>query len=89
MKIYLLDIKEVYIIIQKPDGTILNKKGSFQLSNDTELRYTQKTEAYYRNNGLKLSIVTEPFIQKITKGVYTITIYIEDYPVGLEMIKLS
>jgi len=52
------------------------------------LRYTDKTEAYYENNQLRISILTEKFIQKMVKGVYTVTIYIENYPVGLEMIRL-
>ncbi len=34
-------------------------------------------------------MVTDRFIQRIIKGVYTITIYIEGYPVGLEMVELS
>lgn len=80
--------KELFIIIQKPDGTILNRKGTFNMNDGSELYYTEKTNAYYNNDRLNLSMMTDRFIQKITKGIYTITIYIEGYPVGLEMIKL-
>jgi len=81
--------KEVYILIQSPSGTILNRKGTFEMKNGKELTYTEKTNAYYNNNHLNISMVTDRFIQRIIKGVYTITIYIEGYPVGLEMLELS
>ncbi len=81
--------KEVYILIQNPQGTILNRKGSFKMNNGETLTYTEKTNAYYNNNHLNLSMMTDRFIQKITKGVYTVIIYIEGYPVGLEMVTLN
>ncbi len=81
--------KEVYILIQNPAGTILNRKGTFKVNNGKELTYTEKTNAYYNNNHLNISMVTDRFIQRIVKGIYTITIYIEGYPVGLEMVELS
>ena len=81
--------KEVYILIQSPAGTILNRKGTFEMKNGKQLTYTEKTNAYYNNNHLNISMVTDRFIQRIIKGVYTITIYIEGYPVGLEMLELS
>lgn len=80
--------KEVYILIQNPKGKILNKKGTFEVYGGKELYYTEKTNAYYTNNYLKISILTDRFIQKIIRGYYTITIYIENYPVGLEVLKL-
>jgi len=80
--------KEVYILIQNPKGKILNKKGTFEVFGGNELYYTEKTNAYYTNNYLKISILTDRFIQKIIRGYYTITIYIENYPVGLEVLKL-
>ena len=81
--------KEVFILIQNPAGTILNRKGTFEMKNGQELTYTEKTNAYYNNHHLNISMVTDRFIQRIIKGVYTITIYIEGYPVGLEMLELS
>ncbi len=81
--------KEVFILIQNPSGTILNRKGKFKSNNGKELTYTEKTNAYYNNNHLNISMVTDRFIQEITKGIYTITIYIEGYPVGLEMVELT
>ncbi len=80
--------KDVYILIQNPKGVILNRKGTFEVFGGKELRYTDKTVAYYENNYLRISILTEKFIQKMVRGVYTVTIYIENYPVGLEMIRL-
>ena len=80
--------KEVYILIQNPKGVILNRKGTFDVYGGKKLRFTDKTEAYYENNQLRISILTDKFIQKMVKGVYTVTIYIENYPVGLEMIRL-
>jgi len=80
--------KDVYILIQNPKGIILNRKGTFEVFGGKKLRYTEKTEAYYENNYLRISILTNKFIQKIVKGIYTVTIYIENYPVGLEMIRL-
>jgi len=80
--------KEVYILIQNPKGKILNKKGTFEVVGGKELYYTEKTNAYYTNNYLKISILTDRFIQRIIRGYYTITIYIENYPVGLESLKL-
>ena len=80
--------KDVYILIQNPKGVILNRKGTFDVYGGKKLRYTDKTVAYYENNYLRISILTEKFIQKMIKGVYTVTIYIENYPVGLEMIRL-
>ena len=81
--------KEVYILIQNPQGKILNRKGHFTVNNGETLNYTEKTNAYYNNNFLNLSMMTDRFIQKIIKGIYTVTIYIEGYPVGLEMFTLS
>ncbi len=80
--------KDVYILIQNPKGVILNRKGTFEVYGGKKLRYTEKTVAYYENNYLRISILTNKFIQKIVKGIYTVTIYIENYPVGLEMIRL-
>ncbi len=80
--------KDVYILIQNPKGVILNRKGTFEVFGGKKLRYTEKTVAYYENNYLRISILTNKFIQKIVKGIYTVTIYIENYPVGLEMIRL-
>ncbi len=80
--------KDVYILIQNPKGVILNRKGTFDVYGGKKLRYTEKTVAYYENNYLRISILTNKFIQKIVKGIYTVTIYIENYPVGLEMIRL-
>ncbi len=80
--------KDVYILIQNPKGIILNRKGTFDVYGGNKLRFTEKTEAYYENDHLQISILTSKFIQKITKGIYTVTIYIENYPVGLEMIRL-
>ena len=81
--------KEVYILIQNPQGNILNKKGTFVMNNGENLTYTEKTNAYYNNNYLNLSMMTDRFLQKIVSGIYTVTIYIEGYPVGLEMFELS
>jgi len=80
--------KDVYILIQNPKGIILNRKGTFDVYGGKKLRFTDKTVAYYDNNFLKISILTDKFIQKMIKGMYTVTIYIENYPVGLEMIRL-
>jgi len=80
--------KDVYILIQNPKGVILNRKGTFEVYGGKKLRYTEKTQAYYEKNYLRISILTNKFIQKIVKGIYTVTIYIENYPVGLEMIRL-
>ena len=80
--------KDVYIIIQNPKGIILNRKGSFTMNNGDSLTYTEMTNAYYNNNHLNLSMITDRFIQKIIKGLYTVIIYVEGYPVGLEMIEL-
>jgi hypothetical protein len=80
--------KDVYILIQNPKGVILNRKGTFEVYGGKKLRFTDKTVAYYENNFLRISILTEKFIQKMVKGIYTVTIYIENYPVGLEMIRL-
>jgi len=80
--------KDVYILVQNPKGVILNRKGTFDVYGGRKLRYTAKTEAYYENNYLKISILTDKIIQKMTKGMYTVIIYIENYPVGLEVIKL-
>jgi len=81
--------KEVFILIQNPEGKILNRKGEFTVNNGETLTYTEKTNAYYNNNFLNLSMMTDRFIQRIIKGTYTVTIYIEGYPVGLEMFTLS
>ncbi len=80
--------KNVYVIIQNPKGTILNRKGTFKVNNGDMLAYTEKTQAYYNNNHLNLSMITDRFIQKVTKGFYTVIIYIEGYPIGLEMLEL-
>ena len=82
--------KEVYILIQNPKGIILNRKGVFEpKKGGDKLSYTEKTNAYYANNYLEISMLTDRFIQRIIKGMYTVTIYIEGYPVGLEQLNLS
>ena len=80
--------KNVYVIIQNPKGIILNRKGTFNANNGDTLAYTEMTHAYYNNNHLNLSMITDRFIQKVTKGFYTVIIYIEGYPIGLEMLEL-
>ena len=74
--------KEVYIVIQNPNGKVINEKGKFTLKNGNEVPYTDKTTTYYEKRNLAVSIFSDRFIQKIVKGTYIVKIYIEGYLIG-------
>lgn len=74
--------KEVYIVIQNPNGKVINEKGTFKLKNGNEVSYTDKTTTYYEKRNLAVSIFSDRFIQKIVKGTYIVKIYIEGYLIG-------
>lgn len=74
--------KEVYIVIQNPNGKVINEKGTFKLKNGKEVSYTDKTTTYYEKRNLAVSIFSDRFIQKIVKGTYIVKIYIQGYLIG-------
>ncbi|MBT8384610.1 MAG: hypothetical protein KJO83_02745 [Bacteroidia bacterium] len=74
--------KEVYIVIQNPNGKVINEKGTFKLKNGNEVSYTDKTTTYYEKRNLDVSIFSDRFIQKIVKGTYIVKIYIEGFLIG-------
>ena len=74
--------KEVYIVIQNPNGKVINEKGTFKLKNGNDVSYTDKTTTYYEKRNLAVSIFSDRFIQKIVKGTYIVKIYIEGYLIG-------
>lgn len=81
--------KEIFIIIQNPNKTVINEKGKFTLRTGEELPYSDETVAYYDGNNIHISILSGKFIQKITKGTYIVQVYIERYLTGQTLLILS
>lgn len=81
--------KEIFIVIQNPKRKVINERGKFTLRTGEEVAYSDETVAYYDANNINISILSDRFIQKITKGTYVIQVYIERYLTGQTLLILS
>ncbi|MCF6347608.1 MAG: hypothetical protein L3J20_04810 [Flavobacteriaceae bacterium] len=81
--------KEIFIVIQNPQKKVINERGTFTLRSGKEIPYTDETVAYYNGKDIKISILSDRFIQKMTKGTYIVQVYIERYLTGQTLLVLS
>jgi outer membrane protein OmpA-like peptidoglycan-associated protein len=81
--------KEIFIVIQNPQKKVINERGTFTLRSGKEMPYTDETTAYYNGRNIKISILSDRFIQKMTKGTYIVQVYIERYLTGQTLLVLS
>ncbi|MEN8123994.1 MAG: hypothetical protein ABFR32_02615 [Bacteroidota bacterium] len=81
--------KEAYIVLQKPNGAVINAKGTFLLKDETEIKYTDQTIINYENAELDVVVFVERKGDKYEKGTYPIKVYVEGRLVGITKLELD
>ncbi len=81
--------KDAFIVLQKPNGAVINAKGTFTLSDDTELKYTDQTTINYENAELDVVLFVERKGDKYEKGTYQVKVYVEGRLVGVTKLELG
>ncbi len=81
--------KEAYIILQKPNGAVINAKGTFTLEDETEIKYTDQTMINYENAELDVVLFVERKGDKYEKGTYQVKVYVEGRLVGVTKLELG
>ncbi|MGV6844582.1 MAG: hypothetical protein ACWA42_00460 [Lutibacter sp.] len=82
--------RDVYIQIVNSKGQTLASKGSLTLSdNETIVEYSDKTKVNYLNDALDVISLVEVNRNKITKGTYTVNIFVNNKFAGATAIKLK
>ena len=81
--------KEAYIVVQRPNGSVINAKGTVMLKDGTEVKYTEETTINYENAELDVVLFIEDKGEKYEKGTYPIKVYVEGRLVGVTKLELS
>ncbi len=81
--------KDAFIVLQKPNGAVINAKGTFTLSDETELKYTDQTTINYENAELDVVLFVERKGDKYEKGTYQVKVYVEGRLVGVTKLELG
>ncbi|MGB5242509.1 MAG: hypothetical protein WBN16_11740 [Lutimonas sp.] len=81
--------KEAYIVVQRPNGSVINAKGTVLLKDGTEVKYTEETTINYENAELDVVLFIEDKGEKYEKGTYPIRVYVEGRLVGVTKLELS
>ncbi len=81
--------KEAFIVLQKPNGAVVNAKGVFNLKDGTELKYTDQSMINYKNAELDVVILVERKGEQYEKGTYPIKVYVEGRLVGVTNLELG
>lgn len=81
--------KAAYIVVQRPNGSVINAKGTVVLKDGTEVKYTEETTINYENAELDVVLFIEDKGEKYEKGTYPIRVYVEGRLVGVTKLELS
>ena len=81
--------KEAYIVLKKPDGQVVNAKGTFMLEDGAEAKYTDQTMVNYENADLDVVMLVERKGDKYEAGSYPIEVYVEGKLVGSANLELN
>mgnify|MGYP001815523091 FL=1 len=81
--------KEAYIVLKNPAGLVINAKGTFEVEDGGEKKYTDQTIVNYSNADLDVVMLVERKGEKYEKGTYPIEVYVEGKMVGSANLELS
>ena len=81
--------KEAFIILRNPAGQVINAKGTFNLADGTEAKYTDQTVINYENADLDVVMLVERKGDKYEAGSYPIEVYVEGKLVGSAALELN
>lgn len=81
--------KEAYIVLKNPAGQVINAKGTFEVEDGGEKKYTDQTVVNYSNSDLDVVMLVERKGEKYEKGTYPIEVYVEGKLVGSANLELS
>ena len=81
--------KEAYIVLKNPAGQVINAKGTFEVEDGGEKKYTDQTVVNYSNADLDVVMLVERKGEKYEKGTYPIEVYVEGKMVGSANLELS
>lgn len=81
--------KRAYVVLQKPNGAVINAKGTVELKDGTEVKYTEETVINYENAELDVVLFVESKDQDYEKGTYPIKVYVEGRLVGVSKLELG
>lgn len=81
--------KEAYIVLKNPAGQVINAKGTFEIEEGGEKKYTDQTVVNYSNADLDVVMLVERKGEKYEKGTYPIEVYVEGKMVGSANLELS
>lgn len=81
--------KEAFIILRNPAGQVINAKGTFNLADGAEAKYTDQTIINYENADLDVVMLVERKGDKYEKGSYPIEVFVEGKLVGSASLELN
>jgi hypothetical protein len=81
--------KEAFIVLRNPSGQVINAKGTFDIADGTEAKYTDQTVINYENADLDVVMLVERKGDKYEKGSYPIEVYVEGKLVGSASVELN
>jgi len=81
--------KEAYIVLKNPSGQVINAKGTFNVADGTEAKYTDQTIVNYENADLDVVMLVERKGEKYEKGTYPIEVFVDGKLVGTTSLELS
>ncbi len=81
--------KDAFIVLKKPDGQVINAKGTFLLEGGAEAKYTDQTMVNYENADLDVVMLVERKGDKYEAGSYPIEVYVEGKLVGSANLELN
>jgi hypothetical protein len=81
--------KEAFIVLKNPAGQVINAKGTFDVADGTEAKYTDQTIVNYENADLDVVMLVERKGEKYEKGTYPIEVYVDGKLVGSASLELS
>jgi len=82
-------MRKVYIVIKDASGKVLSNMGSFTDVNGLNINYTDATDVEYNNQDLEVITVTSINEEKLPKGDYYISVYVENKLLGSTKIQLK
>ena len=81
--------KEAFIVLRNPAGQVINAKGTFNLADGSEAKYTDQTVINYENADLDVVMLVERKGDKYEAGSYPIEVYVEGKLVGSAALELN
>ncbi|MDZ7613924.1 MAG: hypothetical protein U5K51_09675 [Flavobacteriaceae bacterium] len=81
--------KQAYVVLQKPNGSVVNAKGTVTIKDGTEVKYTDETTINYANAELDVVMFVENTGSQFEKGTYPIKVYVEGKLAGVSKLVLD